>query len=114
MRGISTAEQGMVYPGGARRRDLDMAASECQEPQDQPQVREVVMAVYRAIRERGVHDPVRQIAGYLMCGEPAYITGFRGARELMGRIERHEILGELVRAYFANLGENPAEPGDAG
>lgn len=79
-----------------------------------PGIREVVMGVYEAIRDRGVHDPVWQIAGYLLSGEPAYITAFRGARELIQRVERHEILGELVRAYFANLGENPAEPGDAG
>ncbi|MDI6825547.1 MAG: IreB family regulatory phosphoprotein [Bacillota bacterium] len=77
-------------------------------------VREVVMGVYEAIRERGAHDPVYQIAGYLLSGEPAYITGFRGARELIQSVERHEILGELVGAYFADLGENPAEPGDSG
>ena len=77
-------------------------------------IREVVMGVYEAIRERGGHDPVCQIAGYLLSGEPAYITGFRGARELIQSVERHEIVGELLRAYFVDSGEGPAEPGDTG
>ncbi|MEW6048758.1 MAG: IreB family regulatory phosphoprotein [Bacillota bacterium] len=47
-------------------------------------------------------------------GEPAYITGFRGARELIQSVERYEIVGELLRAYFVDAGEGPAEPGDAG
>jgi uncharacterized protein (UPF0297 family) len=48
-----------------------------------PGIRQVIMGVYEAIRDKGVHDPVCQIAGYLLSGEPAYITGFRGARELI-------------------------------
>ncbi len=78
-----------------------------------PGIREVVTRVYEAIRDRGVHDPVCQIAGYLLSGEPAYITGFRGARELIQCVERHEIVGELLRAYFVDAAEGPAEPGDA-
>jgi uncharacterized protein (UPF0297 family) len=85
-----------------------MGASDCQEPQDQPQVREVVMAVYRAIREKGVHDPVRQIAGYLMSGEPAYITGFKGARALICTVERDRIVEDLVRACFRALEQDGA------
>jgi len=79
-----------------------------------PGIREVVAGVYEAIRDRGVHDPVCQIAGYLLSGEPAYITGFRGARELIQSVERHEMMGELLRAYFVDAGEGPAEPGGAG
>lgn len=43
---------------------------------------------------------VCQITDCLLSGEPAYITGFRGVRELMQSVERHEMVGELLRAYL--------------
>ena len=52
---------------------------------------------------------MRQIAGYLLSGEPAYITGFKGARALIGTIERDRIIEELVRAYFATLEDDAVE-----
>lgn len=67
----------------------------------QPQAREVLLRVYRALREKGTHDPVQQIVGYLLSGEPAYITSYQDARNLVRQVERHELLEELVRAYVA-------------
>jgi len=70
--------------------------------------REVLLRVYRALQEKG-YDPIGQIAGYLLSGEPTYITGYQNARALMTRLERDEIITELVRAYIAGLtGEEPA------
>lgn len=69
---------------------------------------EVLLRVYRALQEKG-YDPIGQIAHYLLSGEPTYITGYHNARALMTRLERDEIIAELVRAYIARLtGEEPA------
>jgi uncharacterized protein (UPF0297 family) len=50
------------------------------------------------MREKG-YDPVNQIVGYLLSGDPTYITSHNNARYLISRIERDELLEELVRAY---------------
>lgn len=64
----------------------------------QSAAREIILEVYRALKEKG-HNPVSQIAGYLISGDPTYITSHRNARSLVRQIERDEILEELVRAY---------------
>ncbi len=66
--------------------------------------REVILEVYRALKEKG-HNPVSQIAGYLISGDPTYITSHRNARSLVRQIERDEILEELVRAYVEQYGD---------
>jgi len=70
-------------------------------PQGERQInaREVLLRVYRALKDKGTHDPVQQIVGYLLSGEPAYITSYKDARNLVRQVERHELLEELVRAY---------------
>ena len=50
------------------------------------------------MREKG-YDPVNQIVGYLLSGDPTYITSYNNARYLISRIERDELLEELVRTY---------------
>jgi uncharacterized protein (UPF0297 family) len=65
----------------------------------QPAPRDILLAVHRALQEKG-YDPIRQIAHYLLSGEPAYITAHLGARSLITRCERDEILEELVRFYL--------------
>jgi uncharacterized protein (UPF0297 family) len=79
-----------------------------------PDIRGVATGVYEAIRDKGVHDPVCRIAGYLLSGEPAQVTAFRGVRDLIQSAKRREILTELARACFAGLGEGPAEPNGTG
>jgi len=69
---------------------------------DRPDPAWVIATVYGALAERG-YDPVRQLAGYLLSGDPAYITSHRGARSLVSRVERDELLAELIRAYVAGL-----------
>ena len=59
---------------------------------------ETILAVYDAMHEKG-YDPVNQIVGYLLSGDPTYITNFNNARYLISRIERDELLEELVRYY---------------
>ena len=66
--------------------------------------REILTQVYDALREKG-YNPVSQIVGYLLSGDPAYITGHRNARSLIRRVEKGELLEELVQSYLeANFG----------
>ena len=60
--------------------------------------REVLTTVYGAMKEKG-YDPVNQIVGYLLSGDPTYITSYKNARYLILRVERDELLEELVRSY---------------
>ena len=59
---------------------------------------DVLVTVYNAMREKG-YDPVNQIVGYLLSGDPTYITNYNNARYMISRIERDELLEELVRFY---------------
>lgn len=60
---------------------------------------DVLQQVYRSLQEKG-YDPVRQIAYYLLTGEPAYITAHQNARSLIATLERDEVIEELVRHYL--------------
>ena len=62
---------------------------------------DVLMTVYSAMREKG-YDPVNQIVGYLLSGDPTYITSHNNARYLVLRMERDDLLEELVRFYVQN------------
>lgn len=60
---------------------------------------EILMNAYNAMEEKG-YDPVNQIVGYLLSGDPTYITSYKNARYLILRLERDEILEELVRSFI--------------
>ena len=62
---------------------------------------EVLERVYEALNEKG-YNPISQIVGYIMSGDPTYITSFKGARSLIMKVERDEILEELMRNYVEN------------
>ena len=57
------------------------------------------MDVYEALAEKGYH-PINQIVGYIMSGDPTYITSHNGARNKIRKLERDEILEELVTYYL--------------
>ncbi|WP_167958423.1 IreB family regulatory phosphoprotein [Anaerosporobacter faecicola] len=63
------------------------------------QVSEVIATVFTALMEKG-YNPVNQIVGYIMSGDPTYITSYRGARSLIMKVERDEILEELLDNYI--------------
>lgn len=65
--------------------------------------REVLLHVYQALQEKG-YNPVRQLASYLVTGEPAYITAHRNARSLIAKIDRDEVIQELLRFYLSHPG----------
>ncbi len=61
--------------------------------------REILNTVYEALVEKG-YDPINQIVGYLLSGDPAYITSHKNARTLIRQMERDELVEELVRSYL--------------
>ena len=64
-------------------------------------VKEVLDLVYNAMAEKG-YNPVNQIVGYIMSGDPTYITSYNGARSLVMKVERDELVEELLKAYIAH------------
>ncbi len=71
------------------------------EPETDVQV--VLAQVYKALSEKG-YNPVNQIVGYIMSGDPTYITSHNGARGLIMRVERDELVEEMLRAYIKSNG----------
>ena len=69
-----------------------------QESGDEAQ--DILMYVYHALEAKG-YDPITQIVGYIISGDPTYITSHNQARSMICRLERDEILEELVRFYLA-------------
>ena len=67
-------------------------------PREKRSPRDTLLSVYESMREKG-YDPVNQIVGYLLSGDPTYITSYNNARYLISRMERDELLEELVRSY---------------
>ena len=63
------------------------------------QVGEVLHMVYQAMTEKG-YDPVNQIVGYIMSGDPTYITSHNNARSLIMKVERDEIVEEVLQEYI--------------
>ena len=59
----------------------------------------VLKKVYAALKEKG-YNPVTQITGYIMSGDPTYITNYQNARSLVMKAERDELLSELVEHYI--------------
>jgi len=59
----------------------------------------VLQRVFQALEEKG-YNPVNQVVGYLLSGDPAYITSYKDARTIIRSIDRDEILEELLRCYM--------------
>ena len=65
------------------------------------QVKEVLDVLYTAMEEKG-YNPVNQIVGYIMSGDPTYITSYKGARSMIMKVERDELVEELLKEYIKN------------
>ena len=66
-----------------------------------PQIsaKDILEIVYKALSEKG-YNPVNQIVGYIMSGDPTYVTSYKNARYLIMKVERDEILEELLKNYI--------------
>ena len=69
------------------------------------QTRNIMMRVCEALEEKG-YSPVNQLTGYIMSGDPTYITSHRDARKIIGRLERDELLEELIDFYLYDHGQS--------
>lgn len=67
----------------------------------QKEARDVILKVYQALEEKG-YNPVNQFIGYMLSGDPTYITSHNSARSVISKIERDELLEELLRVYLSN------------
>jgi len=71
------------------------------EKEPELQVKDVLKVVFAAMKEKG-YNPVSQIVGYIMSGDPTYITSHNNARSLIMKVERDEVVEEILRAYIKN------------
>ena len=65
---------------------------------------EIIMTVYNSMLEKG-YDPVNQIVGYLLSGDPTYISSYNNCRYLISRMDRDELLEELLNYYVSMHGD---------
>ncbi len=63
------------------------------------EVKEILTTVHQALVEKG-YNPVNQMVGFLLSGDPTYITSYKNARQLMKKVERDEIMEVLLKSYL--------------
>ncbi len=63
------------------------------------EINEIITSVYESLRVKG-YDPINQLVGYILSEDPTYITNYNNARTLICRIDRDELLQELVESYL--------------
>ena len=86
--------------------ELNKVLARKQEVRDS--AREIIFQVYDALEEKG-YNPVNQLTGYIMSGDPTYITSYRDARKIIGRLERDELLEEIIGFYLYDPDEAEQE-----
>nr|WP_278305457.1 IreB family regulatory phosphoprotein [Caloramator quimbayensis] len=62
-------------------------------------IKEILREVYEALKEKG-YNPINQIVGYILSGDPTYITSYKNARAKIRKLERDEILEELLMSFI--------------
>jgi uncharacterized protein (UPF0297 family) len=67
---------------------------------DKDNMRRILRTVFDALQEKG-YNPINQIVGYLLTEDPTYITNYNNARSMICKLDRDELLQELVRCYLA-------------
>jgi len=80
-------------------RDLSSTQFFQVESAPQIQAKDILEIVYEALSEKG-YNPVNQIVGYIMSGDPTYITSYNSARSLIMKMERDELVEEMLKTYI--------------
>ena len=83
--------------------DNDETISFKVERESNEKIKEIMKQIYASLKEKG-YNPINQIVGYILSGDPTYITSHNGARKLIRQIERDELLENMVKEYL-NLNE---------
>ncbi len=65
------------------------------------EAKEILISVYQALKEKG-YNPINQMVGYILSGDPTYITNYKNARSIIRRLERDELLEEVLKFYLEN------------
>lgn len=68
------------------------------------EAKEILISVYQALKEKG-YNPINQMVGYILSGDPTYITNYKNARSIIRRLERDELLEEVLKFYLENNNE---------
>ncbi len=79
--------------------DFDKTMNYKVENENNIKYKEVLKEVYKALEEKG-YNPVNQIVGYILSGDPTYITSHNDARNIIRKVERDELLEKMVRCYI--------------
>lgn len=69
------------------------------EREENAKIKEILKEVYDSLKEKG-YNPINQIVGYILSGDPTYITSHNGARNLIRQVERDELLEKMVKEYI--------------
>ncbi len=77
----------------------DETMSFCVEKEKNKKTKEILKEVYKALEEKG-YNPINQIVGYILSGDPTYITSHNNARNLIREVERDELLDNMVKFYI--------------
>jgi len=72
------------------------------EGEEEVKVKDILLEVYNALKEKG-YNPINQIVGYLISGDPTYITNYKNARSLIRKIDRDDIIEELLKNYLDSI-----------
>ena len=64
-----------------------------------PEIKEILSSVYQSLQEKG-YNPINQIVGYILSEDPTYIPNYNNARSLIRKLDRDELLQELVKQYL--------------
>lgn len=65
-------------------------------------IKDILAKVYKALEEKG-YDPKNQIIGYILSGDPTYITSYDNARNLIRQVDRDDLLGEMLEVYLSKI-----------
>ena len=90
---LQRAIEAILFAAGERIEVSRLAMALEADPKD------IINSVFRALKEKG-YNPISQFVGYLMSGDPTYITSYNNSRVLISSLERDEILEVLLRAYL--------------
>ncbi len=63
------------------------------------EAKEILISVHQALKEKG-YNPINQMVGYILSGDPTYITNYKNARSIIRRLERDELLEEVLKFYL--------------
>lgn len=90
---------------GMNLKDKDLGSTQFFKVETEPEtgVKVVLSTVYEALTEKG-YNPISQIVGYIMSGDPTYITSHNNARSLIMKVERDELVEELLKQYIKSNG----------